>query len=162
MSRSLVPCSSCLRHAWSTESACPFCGGALGAPRALPTMRAGLSRAGLLLATSLAVAACGPAQPQPAGPDEDTTQNPPGDSDVVAMYGAPAPEDGVPSDPDPDSTQPDTEPEPESETPPDRGEPSAPMYGLPPPEAVPIPPQPEQGHDLSAPKYGAPPPPPED
>jgi hypothetical protein len=132
MTRTLVPCASCHRHAWSTEPACPFCGGALGAavmPVAPPGAR--LGRAALLLAGGLAVSGAGGCSP--AKPKVENT--PPPDSTMVALYGAPAPD-------------PTTEPGPEPVPEPDPGG-MMPKYGAPPP--------PDDGGN--APKYGGPPPP---
>lgn len=117
MPNTLVPCVSCHRHAWSSESACPFCGGELEPPRPVRKIDARLGRAGLVLATSLTLAACGSSQPSPTGPGgdpvtdadgpgrdpaDDGSEDPLPDADgpdeppdMVAMYGAPAPEPGL-------------------------------------------------------------------
>jgi hypothetical protein len=110
----LVPCISCQRHAWSTEPACPFCGGGLAAPRPPRAFDARRDHPGLVLAASLALTACGSGQPGVDNPDGgDPVEQPP--PDVVAMYGAPAPEPDI-SEPQPDD--------------PDHGA-AAPEYGAP-------------------------------
>jgi hypothetical protein len=132
--RSLVPCTACQRHAWSSEAACPFCGGALSQarPAAAPGVR--LGRAALLVAGSLGATACGPSKPPVDAPPPDGT--------VVALYGAPAP--------DPTSTGEPTEPDPGG---------MQPKYGAPPPpDVVPAPP-PEDDPGSMRTKYGGPPPP---
>ena len=118
----LVPCSACNRHARTTESACPFCGGAL--TRARPRRRADkrLGRAGLVIA-SLVLGACGSGQPQVEDPPEGDPEQMPEDPNVVAMYGAPAPE---PGEVDPGEGEP-APPEDQD----DGG--MAPKYGAPPP-----------------------------
>ncbi len=107
---SLVLCSACTRHVRNTEPACPFCGAAITnrAPRRVRPV-AGTSRAAILAISSTVWVACGNAE-EPR--DEDTsgdersgsdpmdgsgrgTAGPqPGDEGtVVALYGAPAPEE---------------------------------------------------------------------
>jgi hypothetical protein len=101
----LTPCPACNRHVRAAETRCPFCDAeqparALDGAASVPRKRLGraaLMTAGVLLGTA---EACGDSlQPTDAGSNSDTgAMNDTGGNDggPVALYGAPAPEYGVP------------------------------------------------------------------
>lgn len=68
----LVPCAGCRRHIRIDHAACPFCAASVPADfarRVIPPSRKRLDRlATFSFATTLAVAACGEIEPQPASP----------------------------------------------------------------------------------------------
>jgi hypothetical protein len=75
----LHPCPGCKRHVRAEEARCPFCGGALPAPRAassLPRALGRMSRAALFAATAAGATLAGAA----AGCDGDS----PGGADAAA------------------------------------------------------------------------------
>jgi hypothetical protein len=172
MSAPLEPCPTCARHVRTTETACPFCGAALGvafrarAPRVAPRARLGRT-AVFAFGAALAVSACSDGDDPPPPPGDmggsgdaggDDLGPPPLDMGDVDMGGI-APLYGEPPPPD------------------DGGTPAidgggrdagvdmggiAPLYGLPPPEDASTPPadagQPDAGDAGGiAPLYGLPP-----
>lgn len=61
MPTSLLPCSRCHRHVWSTEAECPFCGCSLGdlsAVRVAPDPPRRMGRAELFAFTAAFLGAC--------------------------------------------------------------------------------------------------------
>ncbi len=73
MTTSLLPCSRCHRHVWSSEAACPFCGCALGdrsAVRVVPDPPRRMSRAEMFAFTAAFLGAChtGTAPPDVSDP----------------------------------------------------------------------------------------------
>ena len=70
----LVPCVECRRHASVEEAACPFCGGALAAPRPRPVLGGRVTRATIF---SASLAGCyvapDPQRPPPPPPPPDET-----------------------------------------------------------------------------------------
>jgi hypothetical protein len=114
---SLLPCPHCARHVRAPATACPFCGAAVALTPRANVVLPRLGRAALF-AASTTLAACGPSSPPPdepagggsgGGESTDPSTPGPGEGDpggVVALYGAPVPDeqgpppsDTVPSDP---------------------------------------------------------------
>jgi hypothetical protein len=116
----LIPCTACNRHVRAAETHCPFCEAAqperaLDAGRGLGLPRKRLGRAALMTAGAAllgAAEACGDSlQSNDASTNNDTaadtsTQ----DGGPVALYGAPAPEYGVPPPPAQQSSTPAAKP----------------------------------------------------
>jgi hypothetical protein len=80
----MVPCNGCARHVRVTESACPFCGGALAAPelarRIVPDAPRRITRAAaFVFGAAVAVTAC----------SDDESDND-GVGGFVAAYGSPS------------------------------------------------------------------------
>ena len=104
----LLPCPACNRHVRADEIRCPFCAAALperslDGGSGLPRKR--LGRAALMTAGAIlgAAEACGDTTPsQDASTNNDTgaaSDTSGQDGGPVALYGAPAPEYGVPPPP---------------------------------------------------------------
>ena len=103
----LIPCPTCNRHVRAVETRCPFCDAAqparaLTGGSGLPRKR--LGRAALMTAGAAllgAAEACGDTAPtQDASTNNDSSMSADGpDGGPVALYGAPAPEYGVPPPP---------------------------------------------------------------
>ncbi len=71
--RTLGLCGDCERHAYQDESACPFCGGAIGELKSTVT-KGGLSRAAshaVGAALALSVAACGSSSDDDKDPNSE-------------------------------------------------------------------------------------------
>lgn len=63
----LLPCLSCRRHARADEPACPFCGGALGAPSPIHQRVGRVTRA-MILYGAVTLGGCGEAEQAPPPP----------------------------------------------------------------------------------------------
>jgi len=87
----LTPCVACHRHVATTEAACPFCGGAIEAPRRASKLGR-VSRA-VVFASAAAAAAggagCGKKAKQP---DTTTQKNPPPPADAGVEQTKPDPD----------------------------------------------------------------------
>ncbi len=102
----LIPCSACNRHVRADETRCPFCDAAqperaLATPASSGLPRKRLGRAAIMTAGALlgAAEACTdskPLQPDAGPPDSAAATDTNDDRGPVALYGAPAPEYGVP------------------------------------------------------------------
>lgn len=100
----LLPCDSCDRHVRVSESACPFCGAprrAVAAPPGALDLPTRLSRSAIV-----ALAAAALAGPTACG--GQSAAEPPPDTPVAPMYGAPAPVEDppLPGGQDPEQTSP--------------------------------------------------------
>jgi len=92
----LTPCAACHRHVAITESACPFCGGAIEALRR-PSKLGRVSRAVIFASAAAATAACGKKAKQPdtktntqTAPADAAVETPKPDPNNTPMpYGAP-------------------------------------------------------------------------
>lgn len=71
----LLPCLSCRRHARADEPACPFCGGALGAPSPIHQRVGRVTRA-MILYGAVTLGGCGEADEAPPPPPAAVVEAP--------------------------------------------------------------------------------------